>query len=252
MSAIFCRHLQQLVSKNTPCAAGLPPAAPTPTWILIPGLGADERLFGNMVDLLPKYEILKFAIPQPEETIEAYAQRLTQTITLPADYIICGVSFGGMMASILAEQLQPRALVLMSSTAHPAALNHALRLFEWLSRLMPDTFAAWSNGLGRLSMQWLEPMPPEVLEVFRDMNMRTPLEMIRQGGRMIMQWQKAPQVRCPIYHLHGGRDPLMPLAKLPAPPTHIVESAGHLLNLTHPAEVRDFIRGVLHQVVDPS
>jgi pimeloyl-ACP methyl ester carboxylesterase len=43
----------------------------------------------------------------------------------------------------------------------------------------------------------------------------------------------------PVHHLHGDRDRLIPVHRVK--PDHVVAGAGHLLNITHPDAVNDFI-----------
>jgi len=211
-------------------------------WILIPGLGADQRLFANMIDLLPDHQILDFVRPAPSETIEQYAGRIGEQVAVGGSFVLGGISFGGMLSSILCERLHPQALVLMSSTPRPEALRSALRVFEWLSRALPDTLAKWIRALGSHPMRWLEPIPPECVAFFKEMVRGADLEMIRHGGRMIMQWAEPPRIACRTFHLHGGRDMLIPADAVRA--THVVPTAGHLLNITHTGEVRAFIEEV--------
>ncbi|HEX6096779.1 MAG TPA: hypothetical protein VF432_10685 [Thermoanaerobaculia bacterium] len=45
----------------------------------------------------------------------------------------------------------------------------------------------------------------------------------------------------PVHHVHGERDRLIPLHRVR--PDRVVAAAGHLLNVTHGAEVNDFIAG---------
>ena len=148
-----------------------------------------------------------------------------------------------MLASILSETLKPAALVLMSSTPTPDALGSGVRVFEWMSRLLPDKYAAWLTGLGHYPARWLDPMTPEQLTAFRNMVENAPIEVVRQGSRMIMEWKTPPRIPCPVYHIHGRGDLLIPIARLT--PTHIVDNARHLLNLTHPSELRPFINDVI-------
>ncbi len=70
-------------------------------WILIPGLGTDHRYFDNIVDLLPDHQIIRFEIPERGESIEAYADRLRGQIETKSTIVLGGVSFGGMLASIM-------------------------------------------------------------------------------------------------------------------------------------------------------
>jgi len=117
-----------------------------------------------------------------------------------------------------------------------------VRVFEWLSRVWPDTFTQWARELGSRPLQWLAPMSPEQVEYFKELVRDGDLRLIRGGGRMIMQWRQPPPIACPVFHIHGSRDLLIPAATVQ--PTHIVEGAGHLMNLTHSEPVRNFIREV--------
>ncbi len=215
---------------------------PTATWILIPGLGTDHRYFANIVDLLPDHQIIRFEVPARSESIEAYADRLRVQIEAKGPVVLGGVSFGGMLASIMCRHVQPAALVLMSSTTTPDFVRASVRVFEWMSRVWPDTFTLWVRQLGSRPLHWLEPMPPEQVEYFKELVRDGDLRLIRGGGRMIMQWREPPEITCPVFHIHGSRDLLIPPAK--TQPTHIVAGAGHLMNLTHPEPVRHFIREV--------
>ena len=62
----------------------------------------------------------------------------------------------------------------------------------------------------------------------------------------ILDWSIAPNVSCPVYHLHGDRDWTLPLRY--TDPDKIVAGGGHLLLLTHPAEVNSYIRQIQSQV----
>ena len=221
---------------------------PTATWILIPGLGTDHRYFANIVDLLPNLQIIRFEIPERNETIEAYADRLRGQIETTGPIVLGGVSFGGMLASIMCRHVQPTALVLMSSTTTPDFVGTSVRVFEWMSRVWPDTFTQWVRQLGSHPLHWLEPMPPEQVEYFKELVRDGDLRLIRGGGRMIMQWRESPEIVCAKFHIHGSRDLLIPAAKTQH--TCIVQGAGHLMNLTHPEPVRNFIREVQTKLAD--
>ena len=211
-------------------------------WILIPGLGTDHRYFANIVDLLPDHQIIRFEIPERSESIEAYADRLCEQLEAQGPVVLGGVSFGGILASIMCRHVQPAALVLMSSATTPEFVHTSVRVFEWMSRVWPDTFTQWVRQLGSRPLHWLKPMPPEQVEYFKELVRDGDLRLVRGGGRMIMQWRERPEIACPQYHIHGSRDLLIPAAKVQ--PTHVVQGAGHLMNLTHPEPVRDFIREV--------
>lgn len=211
-------------------------------WYLIPGLGTDARLFNNMADLLDDYEVIEHPVPHVDETIEQYALRLGAGISAGSPVVLGGVSFGGMLSAILSETLRPRAVVLMSSTHRPSALSRQTRAFEGASRILTDTMADWLTQITWRSMALYEGLDAPSAALFREMGRQTPLPLIRGAARMMMQWQRAPNLSCPRFHLHGSRDRLILCRHIL--PARVVPGAGHLLNLTHPAELRSFIQDV--------
>ena len=211
-------------------------------WVLIPGLGVDHRYFANIIDLLPDLQVLEFEELLTGETIEDYAERLGRQIEADGPIVLGGVSFGGMLASIMCRRVNPVALVLMSSTSRPDGLRYSARVFEWMTRFWPAALVQCVRRLGNRALQRLEPLPPDQVENFNAMFGVADLQHLRAGGRMIMDWRAPPQISCPRFHIHGSRDPLMSAAKVGA--THIVRGAGHMMNLTHPEELRNFIREV--------
>jgi pimeloyl-ACP methyl ester carboxylesterase len=211
-------------------------------WILTPGLGCDHRLFSHMVDLLPLHQVIELVVPHETESIEAYASRLAGQIRATGPYVLCGVSFGGMLSSILCQELDPAAVVLISSTASPRGLSNGMRVFEWLNRVWPDTFSDWIHQLGEGHASWIEPLGSAQAQAFREMVQDAPLDLVRGGARLIMNWHIVPKLTCPSFHLHGSRDVMIPPAQAGA--KELIEDAGHLAVMTHPAEVRQFIARV--------
>jgi pimeloyl-ACP methyl ester carboxylesterase len=81
---------------------------------LFPGLGADERVFVNLD--LSGFEpvFIQWIQPLKNETIEAYALRLTEQIPDENPSLI-GVSFGGMIAVEVAKHIPAEKVILISS-----------------------------------------------------------------------------------------------------------------------------------------
>ena len=74
-----------------------------------------------------------------------------------------------------------------------------------------------------------------------------PSSFFKWGCSAILDWRPSP-VSAPVFHLHGDRDLLIPVHRVR--PTQVVRGGGHLLNLTHPAEVTSFIEQALRTRVD--
>lgn len=63
--------------------------------------------------------------------------------------------------------------------------------------------------------------------------------------RRILDWSISPKASCPIFHLHGERDWTLPLQY--TDPDEIIAGGGHVLSLTHPKEVNNYLNKVLSE-----
>jgi pimeloyl-ACP methyl ester carboxylesterase len=102
-------------------------AAP-PVFYLIPGLGADERVF-QFLRLQGDVHILRWLPPEgSDEALPHYAARLASAVPVAQACWLVGVSFGGVLALEIA-QLRPLArVVLVSSFVGPSEL-------PWIGKL---------------------------------------------------------------------------------------------------------------------
>ncbi|WP_425553184.1 alpha/beta fold hydrolase [Hymenobacter algoricola] len=102
-----------------------------PVLYLIPGLGADERVFR---DLLPRLRgethVMPWLTPAPAETLPGYAARVAEGIAPGQPCFVVGVSFGGVVALEIGR-LRPHAtVVLVSGIPTAGALPPLLRLMR--------------------------------------------------------------------------------------------------------------------------
>lgn len=213
-----------------------------PTLVLLPGLGADARVFSRQQAAFPGLVVPSWPEFQAGDSLPQFASRLVRSVPPGAPLYLGGSSFGGMVALELAALLRPQAVLLIGSCVGPeslAPLAHALRplasflpsaMFQprpWALPLVLPTF-------GRLTR-------PQ-REVFWTMAKATPAPFLKWGVNAILSW-KPSRVESPVHHIHGSLDRLIPIKR--ANPTVVVVGGGHLLPLTHPDEVTAFLSRVL-------
>src|SRR5690349_17938311 len=80
----------------------------------ISGLAADERAFSCLKFEGYKVVCLPWLTPLPNESIRAYATRMSKAITTE-DPILIGLSFGGMMAIEISKLIAVEKVILISS-----------------------------------------------------------------------------------------------------------------------------------------
>lgn len=96
----------------------------------ISGLGADKRVFDRL-QLNHQFTYIDWLIPTPNEPLDKYAKRLSEVINPHEDFVILGVSFGGLVAVEISKILNPKACILISSAETHLELR---KLFKYIGK----------------------------------------------------------------------------------------------------------------------
>lgn len=86
------------------------------------GLGIDERAFANIH--IPNYTLvfIPWIEPLENESLPSYAIRMFESTKIEDDYILMGVSFGGMIAQEFEKIKKPKHLFIISSMSSSESL----------------------------------------------------------------------------------------------------------------------------------
>jgi pimeloyl-ACP methyl ester carboxylesterase len=201
-------------------------------WYLIPGLGADERVFRGL--RLPGPATVLHWLPpiSPTEPLRHYAARLAEAVPLSQPCWLVGVSFGGLLALEIGR-LRPLArVVLISSLADASQLPPMLRLGR-------------ATGLYRLVPFGLLPRLPRVAQWFfgarngreyrllaRILRDTDPV-FARWATRQLLHWDSTGVPRA--VRLHGTHDRLLPPGRSPV--DYALPGAGHFMIVSHAAQL---------------
>lgn len=203
--------------------------------ILLPGMGADERMFAPQRSAFSNLRVVKWLTPERLESVNHYAGRLAEVLGDPGDAVIGGASFGGIVALEIAAVLPVKKCLLIGSLRSPDGLRPSYRYLKCLSRLTafaPICAQASLVMLGSLSGADLK----GIVRQLADAGSR----FLNWAIRALLSWTPSPGVsRVNIRQIHGARDWLLP-ARL-SQSDLIVPQAGHLLSVTHSQVVNDFI-----------
>ncbi|GAA3971585.1 alpha/beta hydrolase [Hymenobacter antarcticus] len=210
-----------------------------PVFYLIPGLGADERVF-QFLHLRGEVHILRWLPPQtPTEPLAHYAARLAAAIPIKQACWLVGVSFGGVLA-LEVGRLRPLAqVVLISSLIGPEEL-------PWLGRL------ARATGLYHLLPPQLLPRLPRVAQWFFGVRNGREYQLLRQILRdtdpaftrwaiaRLLQWPGQPAI--PAIRIHGTTDRLLPAG---AAASQYRLSGGHLIIISRATEISQILNSLV-------
>jgi pimeloyl-ACP methyl ester carboxylesterase len=217
-----------------------------PAIVMLPGLGADARLLAPQAAAFPGLVVPPWIAPHKNEPLTAYAARLATTFSITPDTIIGGVSFGGMLSLEIAKIARPRAVILIASCRHPRAISSGVKRFATVGLKLPLPAAA--ARLAPLAVPALGPMGTAERKVILDMAASAPLAFMRWGGRAILEWEGCESLPCPVLHIHGRRDRVIPIKAVA--PDIAIPGAGHIVNLTHVEEVNGHIRAFIDRLVE--
>ncbi len=219
-----------------------------PRLILLPGLGADARLFEPQRRAFPRLETPRWLPPRRGESLSGYAARMAEQVDTREPYVLGGVSLGGMVALEMARHLRPDAVLLIGSCRRGQTVRRDLRRIEPLHPLVPAALFELCKPLAPLLVLGL---PNDLKDLFVTMFRDTPAAFLKWACSAVVRWPgppppeapEPPELRVPVYRIHGRRDALLPLNDEPA--DEVIEDGHHLISLTHAEKVNAFIRSRL-------
>ncbi len=207
-----------------------------PRLYLIPGLGADGRIFERLrlhgpVQVLDWFEPLA-----PDEPLAAYVARLAVPIPPDEPCWIIGVSFGGIVALELGC-LRPLArVILISSLAAPTERTGWVQLGAWLHldswvpvgalRRLPRA-GEWFFGVSGRRGNTL----------FRELLTLLTPTYTKWALRQLFRWQGCAVQ--PVAHLIGDCDRVFPLGYRTA--SHVISGGTHFMVVTHASQISQII-----------
>lgn len=212
--------------------------------VLLPGLGADARMFEGQRAVVPSLEVPQWVEPQERESLAGYAERMAKTIQPGGRLFLGGSSFGGMVALEMARHIDVEGVILIGSCAHPRELRRLIRWSARVSGRMPQAF----DGVLRLLMPCvlnnLKPGGAAQRKLLAEMSRGVSMPFIRWGTYAMVNWAGADDIDVPIFRVHGSHDHVIPVGGIE--PTHLVQGAGHVPSMSHSESLNRFLDSILH------
>jgi pimeloyl-ACP methyl ester carboxylesterase len=211
--------------------------------ILLSGMAADERLFEAQRDVFPQMTVPRWIEPRARESLQNYAERLAKIVDPGCPCIVGGASFGGIVALEMARFLSVRACLLFGSVRSPAELPWWVPVIRPLSLFGPERLRIASGLLARSSASSL---PRSQTRAMRKLTQPEHRFLLWASWAVLRWWPEPGRCRFPIFQIHGAGDRTLPARRSRA--DVIVPDAGHLLTLTHPQVVNDFVQNALRKL----
>lgn len=208
------------------------------TIYFISGLGADKRIFQKLV--IPEgYKVcyLDWLVPERSESLAAYSRRRAEMIDVSEEFVLVGVSFGGMVATEISQVLHPKDTIIISSAGCRTELPWYFRVagFVRLHRTLPSfffkiqtPFTFWFFGAASNESKQL------LKQIIND----TDAGFLRWAIKTILSWNRKIKPD-EIYHIHGAVDHVLPAAYVKA--NQLVKDGGHLMVFGNAEEISQLL-----------
>ena len=179
----------------------------------VSGLGANEKVF-KYLQLNTDFELVNLPWIQPEkgESLEHYSERMAEKINPDEDFILMGLSFGGIIAQEMNRFLDPKLNILISTVKSREELPLYMKLSSRtnLHKLVPPKFITSDNGISyTLFRKMYSAKMPDLKEFFE---FRDPYYLKWSMDR-IVNWENNVEMKNYI-HFHGDKDIVFPFSKI--------------------------------------
>ena len=200
------------------------------------GLGADERVFHKIDFKGYDAHFIQWITPLKNESIEAYALRLTAQIKM-MNPILVGLSFGGMMAVEVAKHICTEKIIIISSAKNSKEIPFYFRLAGKLGlpKIIPSTalikinvFTNWffSNRTAE-DKKMLSAILHDTEPVF-----------LKWAIHAIANWQNTT-IHQNLHHIHGDADRILPFKFVSCDET--IKGGAHLMIVSKATEVNKLL-----------
>lgn len=216
-------------------------AAQRKTVYLIPGTGADGRLFERLALEGVDTVHLEYLEPIKKETFDHYINRMAAGIDTTKRYSIIGVSLGGMIASELADRIAPEEVVVIAGAKNQHEIPKLYHLFRHLPlhHIIGGRTMIWST---KQLQPIFEPMSAKDRAIFQNMLEAKSYHFIKSAVRWMINWEK-DDFRPDIVHIHGKKDHTLPFKNVAA--NHVIQEGGHMITYSQAEEVSKILNTVL-------
>lgn len=196
----------------------------------MPGLAASPAIFERIQLPTDTFEIhlLEWLLPEKEETIEHYAERVAKKIT-HKNVILVGVSFGGILVQEMKPFVNPRKVIIISSVKSNLEFPRRFKVAKSTKayKLIPtqlieniDNLAKFTFGSTAIKQRL------KLYEKFLSVRDKSYLDWAIE---QIINWKRTEN-DAEVIHIHGDDDDVFPIKNIKN--CIVVKGGTHIMILT--------------------
>ncbi len=214
-------------------------------YYLIPGMGADQRIYQNFNLRYGKVHYLNWVDAQDSKDMKDFAKIIANRITTENNVIV-GSSMGGMMSVELSRIVNPLATVLISA---PTGIHQFPRILKAAKQSkihkvvtpktipyfykLADTFMGFKN--------------PQQRQMFYEMMSGLGPKFIHFSVNAVLEWDNQEEPSGKYLQIIGSKDVLFDYRKMKNPV--VLENGGHFSAFDRAEEVSNIINNFVEKEV---
>jgi pimeloyl-ACP methyl ester carboxylesterase len=209
------------------------------------GLGADKTVFQFLDLSFCEPVFIDWITPDYKESLVSYALRLKTHYHIPDNAHICGLSFGGMLATEIAKKYTGINAILISSAKTKYELPPFYRLGKYFS------VHTWTPGsLHRWFMLFIKDLfglkDPAHIKVYETLIKNADTAFNRWAITALVNWNNT-HIPSNIQHIHGTTDKILPYKYVNC--NYTIRNGGHLMIMDHAATISELLNDITNNAV---
>ena len=196
----------------------------------MPGMAASPSIFERIQLPEDTFEIhlLEWLIPEKEETIEHYAQRIAKGVT-HENVILAGVSFGGILVQEMKQFVKPKKVIIISSVKSNVELPRRMKIAKTTKayKLVPIKLLENIDNLTKYTFG--SSIMKQRLKLYEKFLAVRDKQYLDWAIEQIINWKRT-EADPEVIHIHGDDDEVFPIKHIKNP--IIVKGGTHIMILT--------------------
>ncbi len=199
----------------------------------VPGMAAGSEIFRN-IKFPETYEvhILEWLIPEKNESLKAYAERMARRIQEKSPILI-GVSFGGVVVQEMNDFLEVKKLIIISSVKSKNELPRRMKLASLTKayKLIPTGLVLSADDLTKYS---IGPKTKKRLSLYQEYLHVRDKQYLDWALEKMITWGKKEKLQ-DVIHIHGEKDVVFPIKYIDQ--CEVIKGGTHIMILNRGREI---------------